>query len=200
MRWLTGRFGRGEAGVGVTFLAVVVVLCLIVAGLYIYRGTTGPSRRAHADSRAGTRGVAADRDPYSTPADRDSAIDRASKDGAAAGTSADAARAADAPSGLAEEWQERNVQRALTDMARLLEAIDTFRSVKGRNPTVLEELIAPLRGHMDGLLGPFGVPADPWGRDYVYRGKGGEPVAVWTLGSDGKQGGVAYAADLLGAR
>ena len=45
---------------------------------------------------------------------------------------------------------------------------------------------------------PFGscpLPADPWGRPYVYRSSAGE-VEIVSLGRDGKTGGQGEDADI----
>ena len=83
-------------------------------------------------------------------------------------------------------------------------ALETMRLDIGRYPTAAEGL--PLLNSADpkavtGWYGPYlsgGLPADPWGRPYVYQpadGANPEPK-VMSYGADGKPGGEGPAADV----
>jgi len=74
-------------------------------------------------------------------------------------------------------------------------ALDTFKLDTGRYPTS-EEGLKALREKPSGLdnwQGPYlpkEIPADPWGRPYVYKCPGDhEEFDIVSLGSDGTEGG-----------
>lgn len=86
----------------------------------------------------------------------------------------------------------------------LATAVELFRIDVGRYPTPaegLEVLVKPV-GAIPGWNGPYlakaALPADPWGRAYVYEAgtKGGTPFVIKTFGGDGKEGGTGEDADL----
>lgn len=97
---------------------------------------------------------------------------------------------------------------------RALEAaLDTMRLDIGRLPTDQEGLDLLIRandGQAPGWAGPYldsgAVPADPWGRPYVYAapaqgaddatGAAGARARVVSLGADGQEGGEGVNADV----
>ncbi len=87
----------------------------------------------------------------------------------------------------------------------LVTAVELFRIDVGRYPTAaegLEALVKPT-GNIKGWTGPYlakpEMPADPWGRPYVYE-TGGESGAagfrIKSYGGDGKEGGTGEDADI----
>jgi general secretion pathway protein G len=104
------------------------------------------------------------------------------------------------PSYLGRERKAR-AQAARTQIELLGTALDTFRLDVGRYPSSQEGLNA-LRGGggIPGWDGPYlkkDVPADPWGRAYVYTAPGehGE-YDLYSYGSDGAPGGDSDARDV----
>lgn len=85
----------------------------------------------------------------------------------------------------------------------LSKALDTYRLDTGRFPTTEQGLnalvVAP--GGLAKWNGPYlgkAVPADPWGRAYVYQapGSGGRDYDVLSYGKDGVPGGSGEDADV----
>lgn len=102
-----------------------------------------------------------------------------------------------------------SLDRSKTTAARiqakaLKSATDSFRMDTGRYPTSEEGLSALVQAPA-GLVtwrGPYldtAVPADPWGRPYIYEAPadGDSPPRVGSLGSDGQPGGTGSAADVF---
>ena len=86
----------------------------------------------------------------------------------------------------------------------LTTALELFRIDVGRYPTPaegLEVLVKPV-GTIPGWNGPYlaksDLPADPWGRAYVYEsgGQGGPAFVIKSYGGDGKEGGTGEDADI----
>lgn len=81
-------------------------------------------------------------------------------------------------------------------------ALDLYYLDLGRYPTSNEGLVALTRaGNTAGWNGPYvrggAIPADPWGRPYVYRSPADRaPYEIISLGSDGQEGGSGTAADI----
>lgn len=78
-------------------------------------------------------------------------------------------------------------------------ALEQFRLDAGRYPDESEGLTALVQApaNVTGWQGPYlkkTMPADPWGRPYLYRVTGNR-VSVLTLGKDGKPGGEGSAVD-----
>ena len=110
--------------------------------------------------------------------------------------------------GIAAPQALKYLGRAKTDAARvqidaLATNLDLFRLDVGRYPAQaegLQALIAPPQG-VDLWAGPYVTKPksliDPWGRNYVYRNPGqhGE-YDLFTLGSDGSEGGDGEATDI----
>jgi general secretion pathway protein G len=77
--------------------------------------------------------------------------------------------------------------RARSDIATIVSAIDLYKLNSGRLPT------------MDESLDKLSIKnkLDPWGRRYEYRVPGtSEPYEVFTLGADGVEGGAGINADI----
>jgi len=92
------------------------------------------------------------------------------------------------------------VARAQIDA--LDKALDQFSLDCGRYPTTeegLQVLVAQPSGEAN-WSGPYlkkGVPADPWGRPYVYQQPGTHgDFDLMSYGKDGRPGGTGEAADL----
>jgi len=82
-------------------------------------------------------------------------------------------------------------------------ALGTYRLDVGSFPTTEEGLGALVVKPANALKwnGPYldkGVPADPWGRAYLYRSPGskGGDFDIESLGKDGQPGGSGDAADI----
>ena len=86
----------------------------------------------------------------------------------------------------------------------LVTAVELFRIDVGRYPTSAEGLQALVKpvGSIAGWNGPYlaksEVPADPWGRPYLYetRSNAGGGFRIMSYGSDGKEGGAGEDADI----
>ncbi len=96
---------------------------------------------------------------------------------------------------------EQSVAKAQLDA--FAKALGTYRLDLGRYPAT-DEGLAVLTERPSGnpkWNGPYllkAVPADPWGRPYVYRSPGarGEDFELISLGRDGQPGGEGDAADI----
>jgi general secretion pathway protein G len=101
---------------------------------------------------------------------------------------------------------DSKVQTAKVQVKNLKGALDTFRLHVGRYPTEAEGLAILNTAPSDEKVrsrwrGPYleeALPADPWGNPYQYgtQGAEGQPIAVYSLGADGKRGGEGYDADV----
>jgi general secretion pathway protein G len=85
----------------------------------------------------------------------------------------------------------------------LEQALDQFRLDVGRYPTS-EEGLGALNAappSVEGWAGPYlkkAVPADPWGRPYVYQQPGhNAEIDLMSYGRDGREGGVGEDADIV---
>lgn len=96
------------------------------------------------------------------------------------------------------------VQVARSQIDSLEKALDQFRLDVRRYPSPeegLEALVAKPASAVN-WNGPYlkkAVPADPWGRPYVYRAPGSKPgheFEVVSFGRDGKAGGRGEDADI----
>ena len=104
------------------------------------------------------------------------------------------------PAYLGRERKARS-QAARTQIELLGTALDTFRLDIGRYPSSQEGLNVLQEGRgIPGWDGPYlkkGVPADPWGRPYLYVSPGEHGVYdLFTYGADGAPGGDGDARDL----
>ena len=94
---------------------------------------------------------------------------------------------------------------ATAQIESLVTALELFRIDVGRYPTSAEGLDALVNqaGNIPGWMGPYlakpELPADPWGRPYIYE-TGGERGAsgfrIKSYGADGKEGGADEDADI----
>lgn len=86
----------------------------------------------------------------------------------------------------------------------MVTAVELFRIDVGRYPTSAEGLQALVKpaGSIPGWNGPYlakpELPADPWGRPYLYEAKSGAGggFRIMSYGSDGKEGGTGEDADV----
>jgi general secretion pathway protein G len=98
------------------------------------------------------------------------------------------------------------IQTAQTQARMLKGALETMRLDISRFPTEAEGLPLLNTAPKDESIaarwkGPYlddAVPVDPWGRPYQYSipGANGQPVAIYSLGADGKRGGEGNDADI----
>jgi len=94
------------------------------------------------------------------------------------------------------------IQVAKAQIESLEKALDQFRLDVRRYPTAEEGLDALVTkpSSTSAWSGPYlkkAVPADPWGRPYVYRVPGEKSeFQLISLGRDGKQGGAGEDADI----
>jgi general secretion pathway protein G len=95
------------------------------------------------------------------------------------------------------------VKMARAQIDALDKALDQFRLDVGRYPTTEEGLQALVTqpSSEPNWNGPYlkkGVPADPWGKSYVYQQPGahGGDFDLVSYGKDGRPGGTGEAADV----
>jgi general secretion pathway protein G len=98
---------------------------------------------------------------------------------------------------------ESKVKTAKIQIQSFSSALDLFYLDAGRYPSSSEGLTALVQasGGLGGWNGPYlkggAVPADPWGKPYLYRSPGEHGAYdVISLGSDGREGGNGTAADI----
>ena len=93
---------------------------------------------------------------------------------------------------------------AQVQIERLATAVELFHVDVGRFPTSAEGLEALIKapGNIPGWNGPYlaknDLPADPWGRAYLYEqgGQEGQAFRIRSYGADGKEGGSGEDADI----
>jgi len=91
--------------------------------------------------------------------------------------------------------EKAKVKAAKAQIELLSTALDTFRLDVGRYPTTQEglEAIRTQPGGVERWDGPYlkkDVPADPWGKPYVYKSPGDHgPFDILSYGADGTAGG-----------
>ena len=98
------------------------------------------------------------------------------------------------------------VQTAQTQVKMFKGTLESLRLDIGRFPTEAEGLALLNTPPTDEKLktrwrGPYldeDLPLDPWGNPYQYSlpGSGGQPFALYSLGADGKRGGINFDADV----
>ncbi|MCC4114371.1 type II secretion system major pseudopilin GspG [Aromatoleum toluclasticum] len=95
------------------------------------------------------------------------------------------------------------VKAARAQVEGLVKALDLYRLDTGHYPSTEQGLAALVTrpGNETKWGGPYlqkSVPADPWGRNYVYAAPGehGE-YDVYSLGKDGQPGGDGENADIV---
>lgn len=107
---------------------------------------------------------------------------------------------------LMAQLDRSKVTAARVQVRAIAASLETLRLDLGRYPTTEEGLallVEPPRGSDNAMWrGPYldaELPADPWGRPYVYAA----PVEdfarprIASLGSDGEEGGEGLAADVV---
>ena len=98
------------------------------------------------------------------------------------------------------------VKTAQTQIKMIKGALETLRLDIARFPTAQEGLDSLYRKPKEKAIsklwqGPYldeQVPLDPWGNAYLYSlpGRDGQPMALYSLGADGKPGGEGFNADI----
>ena len=89
--------------------------------------------------------------------------------------------------GVNQYMDTAKTNRAKSDIATIVDAVEAYKLTKGRYPSSNEGL-EPL---------PLKSELDPWGRPYGYNNPGqDEPFEVYTLGADGRDGGEGIEADI----
>lgn len=98
------------------------------------------------------------------------------------------------------------IKTANTQVKMIKGALETLRLDTSRFPSAEEGLDMLYYPPQDPDLsrlwhGPYldeAVPLDPWGNPYQYSipGRDGQPFALYSLGADGKTGGVDNGADI----
>jgi general secretion pathway protein G len=92
--------------------------------------------------------------------------------------------------------------RANVQIRSFLAALETYRADCGGYPTTAEGLNAlKVNPGNPGWHGPYlseDIPADPWGRPYLYRHAGAraESPEIISYGADGKPGGRNFDTDI----
>jgi general secretion pathway protein G len=94
------------------------------------------------------------------------------------------------------------VKVARAQIDALDKALDQFRLDVGRYPTTEEglQVLVAAPSNEPAWAGPYlkkGVPADPWGRPYVYTQPGSHSdFDLMSYGKDGRPGGTGEDADI----
>lgn len=98
---------------------------------------------------------------------------------------------------------EARLVKARQDILAIQNALDLYKLDNGFYPSTDQGLKAlvekPTSSPTPHEWKPYlkSVPKDPWSHDYLYLNPGEhEEVDIFTLGSDGEQGGTGTAADL----
>lgn len=106
---------------------------------------------------------------------------------------------------LFNRLDQSRVTTAQTQIKMLRSALDAYRLDVGDYPNEAEGLStlvnAPVGDAASGWRGPYidgGVlPADPWGRPYLYAPDNGNGVpAIYSFGADGRPGGAGLNATI----
>ena len=90
--------------------------------------------------------------------------------------------------GVNQYMDAAKTNRAKSDIATIVDAVESHNLTKGRYPTS-EEGLSQLGLKSD---------TDPWGRPYGYNrpGRDNEPFEVYTLGADGRDNGEGADTDI----
>jgi len=94
---------------------------------------------------------------------------------------------------------EAKVRTAKSDLAKISEAVDTYKVLRGRFPTT-EEGMSVLIQEKILKANKNGKVLDPWDRDYIYLSPGqahADAYDVKSYGADGAPGGEGENADLV---
>jgi general secretion pathway protein G len=93
---------------------------------------------------------------------------------------------------------------AASQMKGMTSALDRYRLDTGHYPPNDAGMQALMtnQGNTPGWDGPYmsgAIPADPWGKAYIYRipGENGKDYDLFTYGADGKPGGSGEDADIF---
>lgn len=103
---------------------------------------------------------------------------------------------------LFSRLDDAKVRSARLQMTSLQTAIDLFRIDTGRLPSAEEGLnvLVSAPAAEPNWLGPYiaraAIPADPWGRDYIYEA-GAEGFRIVSYGADGREGGAGANTDVI---
>lgn len=99
---------------------------------------------------------------------------------------------------------DSKAKAAKIQIESLASAIELYYLDTGRYPSSSEGLNSLIArpGNISGWNGPYlkgnGLPADPWGKPYVYRTPGQHGAYdVVSFGADGQEGGAGAAADVV---
>ncbi len=102
--------------------------------------------------------------------------------------------------------EEARHAKAVADIDTMESALDQFYVHCNRYPTTDEGTAAlkvkPANEDLQNWNGPYvkkAIPADPWGREYMYECPGQNNIESFdlsTLGRDGKEGGTGSDADV----
>ncbi len=107
---------------------------------------------------------------------------------------------------LLDRLDRSKVTTAEAQIRLLKVGLDSLRLDIGRYPTAEEGLNLMISAPNDPVLrarwrGPYleaALPMDPWGRPYQYQpiGRDPNPIALYSLGADGRRGGEGLDADV----
>lgn len=103
---------------------------------------------------------------------------------------------------LLNKAQDAKVSAAKSDISSLKTALNNYHLDNDAFPTTDEGLNALVTAPSSAThwKGPYveKIPSDPWGNAYQYQSPGpsGQDFLITSYGSDGKEGGEGYAADI----
>ena len=89
----------------------------------------------------------------------------------------------------------QRVKAARNNIARLMNAVDTYYVEVGKYPQALKDLVASGKKDIKIIKK---VPKDPWGNEFVYRlpGLHNEDYSITSYGADGMEGGDGKNVDI----
>lgn len=103
---------------------------------------------------------------------------------------------------LFSRLDDAKMRSARLQMTSLQTAIDLFRIDLGRLPSADEGLTVLVNAPAaePNWLGPYiaraSIPADPWGREYIYEA-GTQGFRIVSYGADGREGGGGANTDVI---
>lgn len=83
---------------------------------------------------------------------------------------------------------EAKVRTAKTDLAKIAEAVDTYKVLRGRYPTTEEGLGVLVKEGFLRANNDKGSLTDPWGKEYVYLYPGQKNADGYDVKSNGPDG------------
>jgi len=102
------------------------------------------------------------------------------------------------------QFSKAKPKAAKLQVENLVQSVRFFQLDTGRYPTTSEGLEAlvtdpgSVSNWNGSYLGKEKLPVDPWGNAYEYRAPGQHgDFDIWSLGSDGQEGGEGDAADIV---